>query len=39
VLQNQGRLTESELARQLGISRKTLWERRTRMGLPRDKAS
>jgi DNA-binding NtrC family response regulator len=39
VLQNQGRMTESELARQLGISRKTLWERRTRMGLPRDKPS
>jgi DNA-binding NtrC family response regulator len=37
VLRNQERMTESELARQLGISRKTLWERRTRMGLPRDK--
>ena len=37
VLRNQDRLTESELARQLGISRKTLWERRTRMGLPRER--
>jgi DNA-binding NtrC family response regulator len=35
VQQNQARMTESELARALGISRKTLWERRTRMNLPR----
>ena len=32
---NEGRLTETELARQLGISRKTLWERRNRLGIPR----
>jgi DNA-binding NtrC family response regulator len=35
VLDNQGHLTETELARRLGISRKALWERRTRMGIPR----
>jgi len=37
LLRNQDRLTESELARQLGISRKTLWERRQRMGIPRSR--
>ncbi|ACL72115.1 sigma-54-dependent transcriptional regulator [Thioalkalivibrio sulfidiphilus] len=35
VLDNQGHMTETELARRLGISRKALWERRTRMGIPR----
>jgi DNA-binding NtrC family response regulator len=35
VLQNQERMTESDLAKALGISRKTLWERRSRMNLPR----
>jgi DNA-binding NtrC family response regulator len=35
VLQNQERMNESDLAKALGISRKTLWERRTRMNLPR----
>jgi DNA-binding NtrC family response regulator len=35
VLANQDRMTESELARALGISRKTLWERRIKMDLPR----
>jgi DNA-binding NtrC family response regulator len=37
VLDNQAHMTETELARRLGISRKALWERRTRMGLPRPK--
>jgi DNA-binding NtrC family response regulator len=32
---HQHQLTETELARRLGISRKTLWERRQRMGIPR----
>ncbi|MGC9456560.1 MAG: sigma-54-dependent transcriptional regulator [Halothiobacillaceae bacterium] len=32
---NQERMTETELARRLGISRKTLWERRQKMGLQR----
>lgn len=35
VLENQGSMTETELARQLGISRKSLWERRQKMGIPR----
>jgi DNA-binding NtrC family response regulator len=37
VLENQERMTETELANALGISRKTLWERRQRFGLPRPK--
>jgi len=32
---HQHELTETELARRLGISRKALWERRQRMGIPR----
>ena len=35
VLANQGRCTETDLAKLLGISRKALWERRQRMHLPR----
>lgn len=35
VLENQQSMTETELSKQLGISRKTLWERRQRMNLPR----
>ncbi|WP_394837127.1 sigma-54 dependent transcriptional regulator [Pendulispora rubella] len=35
VLENQDKLTEAELARRLGMSRKALWERRQRMNLPR----
>ncbi|HEY0722091.1 MAG TPA: sigma-54 dependent transcriptional regulator [Gammaproteobacteria bacterium] len=37
VRENEQALTETELARQLGISRKTLWERRQRLGIPRHK--
>ena len=37
VLENQSELTETELARRLGISRKALWERRQRMGIPRQR--
>ncbi|MDX5333706.1 MAG: sigma-54 dependent transcriptional regulator [Gammaproteobacteria bacterium] len=37
VLENQGQMTETELARRLGISRKALWERRQRMGIPRQR--
>ena len=37
VLEHQDRMTETELAQALGISRKTLWERRQRFGLPRTK--
>jgi len=32
---NEQTMTETELARRLGISRKTLWERRQRLGIPR----
>jgi len=35
VREHQQQLTETELARRLGISRKTLWERRQRLGIPR----
>ncbi len=35
VLENQNRMTETELAKRLGISRKTLWERRQRLGIPK----
>ena len=35
VLENQDQLTETELAEQLGISRKSLWERRQRLNIPR----
>lgn len=38
VLEHQGRASETELARRLGISRKALWERRQRLGIPRPKA-
>jgi DNA-binding NtrC family response regulator len=37
VRENEGQMTETELARHLGISRKTLWERRQKLGLPRVK--
>jgi DNA-binding NtrC family response regulator len=35
VLANQDDCTETELASQLGISRKSLWERRQRLNIPR----
>ena len=38
VLENQESMTETELAQKLGISRKCLWERRQRLGIPRKKA-
>lgn len=37
VLDNEDKMTETELAKQLGISRKTLWERRQKLGIPRKK--
>ncbi len=37
VLENESKMTETELARKLGISRKSLWERRQRLGIPRSK--
>lgn len=37
VLENQDNMTETELAQKLGVSRKCLWERRQRLGIPRKK--
>ncbi|MBU2709452.1 sigma-54-dependent Fis family transcriptional regulator [Zooshikella sp. WH53] len=39
VLEHQDQMTETELAQKLGISRKCLWERRQRLGIPRKKNS
>lgn len=39
VLEHQDHMTETELASKLGISRKSLWERRQRLGIPRRKTS
>ena len=38
VLTHQDRLTETELSKRLGMSRKALWERRQRLSLPRSKS-
>ena len=35
VLEHQDKLTETEISSRLGISRKSLWERRKRLGIPR----
>lgn len=37
VLENELSMTETDLAAKLGISRKSLWERRQRLGIPRKK--
>lgn len=39
VLENQHTMSETELAQKLGVSRKCLWERRQRLGIPRKKTS
>ncbi len=39
VLEHQEHMTETELANKLGVSRKCLWERRQRLGIPRKKAT
>jgi len=39
VLEHQDSMSETELARKLGVSRKCLWERRQRLGIPRTKNS
>jgi DNA-binding NtrC family response regulator len=39
VLENQDSMTETELAQKLGISRKSLWDRRQRLGIPRRKST
>lgn len=38
VIEHQDSMSETELAQKLGISRKCLWERRQRFGIPRKKA-
>lgn len=35
---HEHRLTETEIAKRLGISRKNLWERRQKLGIPRKKS-
>ncbi len=37
VLEHQNTMSETELAKKLGVSRKCLWERRQRLGIPRQK--
>ena len=37
VIEHQDSMSETELAQKLGISRKCLWERRQRLGIPRPK--
>ena len=39
VLENQDNMTETQLAQKLGGSRKCLWERRQRLGIPRKKVA
>jgi DNA-binding NtrC family response regulator len=39
VLENQDAMSETELAKKLGISRKCLWERRQKLGIPRTKTA
>ncbi len=39
VLEHQDTMSETELARKLGVSRKCLWERRQRFGIPRNKSA
>ncbi|WP_075879523.1 sigma-54-dependent transcriptional regulator [Vreelandella massiliensis] len=39
VLEHQDHMSETELAQKLGISRKNLWERRQRLGIPRKKTA
>ncbi len=38
VLEHQDSMSETQLAQKLGVSRKCLWERRQRFGLPRKKS-
>ena len=39
VLENQAHMSETDLAEKLGISRKSLWQRRNKLGLNRKKAA
>ncbi|MBV1879924.1 MAG: sigma-54 dependent transcriptional regulator [Pseudomonadales bacterium] len=38
VMQNQDGMTETELAQRLGISRKSLWQKRQKLNLPRERS-
>ena len=38
VLEHQDSMTETELAQKLGISRKSLWQRRQKLNLPRERS-
>lgn len=38
VLQNQDQMTETELAQKLGISRKSLWQKRQKLNIPRKRS-
>ena len=38
VLHNQDQMTETQLSQKLGISRKALWQKRQRLGIPREKS-
>lgn len=39
VMENQESMSETELAKKLGVSRKCLWERRQKLGIPRKKSA
>lgn len=39
VLNHQEQMSETDLAKRLGISRKSLWERRQKLGIPRRRAA
>lgn len=39
VLENEATMNETELARHLGISRKSLWEKRQKLGIPRKRSA
>jgi len=39
ILENQDHMNETDLAKKLGISRKSLWQRRNKMGLNRKKTA
>jgi DNA-binding NtrC family response regulator len=39
VLEHQDSMSETELAQKLGVSRKCLWERRQRFGIPRNRGA
>ena len=39
VLENQDHMTETDLAQKLGISRKSLWQKRQKLNIPRKKST